>query len=84
MSTNSTPKPDQSGLLRGRFSEATDAFVEAFTASVNFDQRLYAQDIAGSVAHAQMLASIGVLSQAEADDIVNALQPVDRSDRRYR
>jgi argininosuccinate lyase len=73
MSTNTTPKPGQSGLLRGRFSEATDEFVEAFTASVTFDQRLYAQDIAGSVAHARMLASIGVLSDREAEDIVTGL-----------
>ena len=73
MSTNTTPKPEQSGLLRGRFSEATDEFVEAFTASVTFDQRLYAQDISGSVAHAQMLASIGVLSSQEAEDIVHGL-----------
>ncbi|MGB5395692.1 MAG: hypothetical protein WBN96_00950, partial [Gammaproteobacteria bacterium] len=40
----------------GRFSEQTDAFVEAFTASVQFDQRMYKQDIAGSRAHARMLA----------------------------
>ncbi len=60
-------------MLRGRFSEATDEFVEAFTASVTFDQRLYAQDIAGSVAHARMLASIGVLSDREAEDIVTGL-----------
>lgn len=76
MSTNSTPKPGDSGLLRGRFSEATDAFVEAFTASVTFDQRLYTQDIAGSVAHAQMLASIGVLNASEATAIVEGLQQI--------
>jgi len=76
MSTNSTPKPAESGLLRGRFSEATDAFVEAFTASVTFDQRLYAQDIAGSIAHAQMLASIGVLNDDEATSIVDGLQQI--------
>ncbi len=76
MSTNTTPKPEEAGLLRGRFSEATDAFVEAFTASVTFDQRLYAQDIAGSVAHARMLASIDVLSDDEAEAIVNGLHQI--------
>jgi len=49
-------------LWGGRFSESTDRFVEAFTASVDFDQRLAAQDIRGSRAHAAMLASVGVLS----------------------
>ena len=39
------------GLLRGRFAEATDQFVEQFTASVGFDRRLYQEDIAGSIAH---------------------------------
>ena len=39
----------------GRFSEATDEFVEQFNASVSFDQRLYKHDIAGSLAHARML-----------------------------
>jgi len=73
MSTNSTPKPGATGLLRGRFSEATDAFVEAFTASVNFDRRLYRQDIAGSIAHARMLEKIGVLAAAECTLIVDAL-----------
>jgi argininosuccinate lyase len=49
----------------GRFSEATDAFVERFTASVSFDQRLYRQDIRGSLAHARMLATQGVITQKE-------------------
>lgn len=46
----------------GRFSEATDSFVQAFTASVQFDQRMYAEDIQGSIAHAQMLNTQGILS----------------------
>ncbi len=57
----------------GRFTEPTDAFVEAFTASVTFDKRLYAQDIAGSVAHATMLAKVGVLTDDERDAIVAGL-----------
>lgn len=60
----------------GRFSEATDAFVERFTASVEFDQRLYSQDIRGSIAHANMLAKVGVLSTAEAAQIVDGLNAV--------
>ncbi len=57
----------------GRFTEPTDAFVEAFTASVTFDKRLYAHDIAGSVAHATMLAKVGVLTNDERDAIVTGL-----------
>ncbi len=57
----------------GRFTEPTDAFVEAFTASVTFDKRLYAHDIAGSVAHATMLAKVGVLTNDERDAIVAGL-----------
>lgn len=65
-----------SGMWGGRFSEATDAFVAEFTASVQFDQRFYKQDIAGSIAHATMLASVGVLTQAERDDIIQGLTAI--------
>src|SRR3990172_7568025 len=61
----------------GRFTEPTDAGVEAFTASVGFDRRLYRQDIAGSIAHARMLAHVGVLTEAERDAIVNGLKEIE-------
>ena len=57
----------------GRFSEATDAFVEAFTASVGFDHRLYRHDVEGSIAHARMLARQGILTAEERDAIVGGL-----------
>jgi argininosuccinate lyase len=60
----------------GRFTEATDAFVEAFTASVAFDQRLARHDIEGSKAHARMLAKIGVLTEPERDAIVAGLDAI--------
>lgn len=60
----------------GRFSEATDAFVERFTASVNFDQRLYHHDINGSIAHATMLAEVGVLTEAEKTQIIEGLEAI--------
>ena len=66
-------------LWGGRFSENTDAFVEAFTASVNFDQRMYKQDIAGSKAHATMLAKVGVLSDDEAKQICSGLDEIQQS-----
>ena len=53
-------------LLRGRFAERTDAGVEQFTASVAFDRRLYRYDLRGSIAHAEMLAGAGVLTEDEA------------------
>jgi len=62
----------------GRFSESTDAFVEAFTASVGFDRRLYRHDIAGSIAHATMLAKVGVLSQQECKLIIDGLQSIEQ------
>ncbi len=76
MGANSTPKDDPKGLLRGRFSEATDAFVEEFTASVSFDQRLWREDIQGSQAHARMLNAIGVLTDAELGEISAGLDQV--------
>jgi argininosuccinate lyase len=60
----------------GRFSEATDAFVEAFTASVGFDRRLYRHDIRGSMAHARMLARQGILTGEERDAIVAGLERI--------
>ncbi len=60
----------------GVFSEATDARVEAFTESVSYDQRLAAQDIRGSIAHARMLAAVGVLSAAECDQIEAGLTTI--------
>ncbi|PKM46421.1 MAG: argininosuccinate lyase [Gammaproteobacteria bacterium HGW-Gammaproteobacteria-1] len=60
----------------GRFTEPTNAFVEAFTASVGFDQRMYRQDIAGSIAHAKMLAHVGVLTAAERDTIITGLNDI--------
>ena len=62
----------------GRFSEQTDAFVEAFTASVQFDQRMYKQDIAGSRAHARMLKKAGVLSKSDCEAILKGLDSVEQ------
>lgn len=60
----------------GRFSEPTDAFVERFTASIGFDYRLYHHDINGSIAHATMLAKVGVLTEAERDQIIQGLEEI--------
>ena len=61
----------------GRFTEPTDVFVEAFTASVQFDQRMYKQDIKGSIAHAAMLFKVGVLTKEECDAIAAGLHEIE-------
>ncbi|MFW5969204.1 MAG: argininosuccinate lyase, partial [Halofilum sp. (in: g-proteobacteria)] len=71
-SDDSDPKP-----WGGRFTEPTDAFVEAFTASQRFDRRLYRHDIMGSRAHARMLTAVGVLTEAELDSILEDLDGVE-------
>jgi argininosuccinate lyase len=67
---------DTSKLWGGRFNEPTDSFVQRFTASVNFDQRMAAEDIAGSLAHADMLCAAGVLTGEELEDIRRGLSQV--------
>lgn len=70
------PVAETEKLWGGRFTEPTDAFVEGFTASVNFDKRLYHHDIQGSIAHATMLTKVGVLTEAELSDIISGLAAV--------
>jgi argininosuccinate lyase len=60
----------------GRFTESTDAFVEEFTASIRFDQRLYRHDIAGSIAHARMLGHVGIITADETSSIVDGLESI--------
>lgn len=66
----------QDKLWGGRFTEPTDTFVEAFTASIDFDQRLYHQDIRGSMAHARMLGRQGIISHEDVDKIVHGLKDI--------
>jgi argininosuccinate lyase len=67
---------DQNKLWGGRFTEATDAFVQRFTASVAFDRRLFQQDIDGSAAHAKMLAKAGILTADEVSQILEGLESI--------
>ena len=64
-------------LWHGRFSEAPADSLMAYTASIGFDVRLWRDDIAGSIAHAQMLGASGVLPLADSDAIVAALRQVE-------
>jgi argininosuccinate lyase len=63
-------------LWAGRFTQPTDAFVEEFTASISFDQRMYRYDILGSITHARMLARQGIISATEAETIVQGLEEI--------
>jgi argininosuccinate lyase len=73
-----TREQDTSKLWGGRFTEATDSFVQRFTASVDFDRRMAEQDIEGSLAHAEMLHATGVLTQTELEEIRSGLTQVQR------
>ncbi len=57
-------------LWGGRFAKKTDYLVEDFHSSISFDQRLYRQDIQGSIAHARMLGKQGIITTEEADQLV--------------
>ena len=63
----------QNAMWGGRFSAGPDAIMEAINASINFDKRLYAQDIEGSRAHAAMLAAVGVITDSDATAIREGL-----------
>jgi len=62
--------------IRGRFRKAVDKLVAEYTASIPFDWRLYRYDIAGSIAHATMLAKQGIISQEEAEIIIKGLKSI--------
>lgn len=65
-------------LWGGRFSKSTDEMINDFQASIDFDKRMYNEDIAGSIAHAEMLAGAGIISAADRDDIINGLKDIYR------
>jgi argininosuccinate lyase len=66
-------KDEVKGHLRSRFQKGVDKRVEKYVASIPFDWRLYKQDIAGSMAHAQMLANQGLISKKDAELIIRGL-----------
>ena len=63
-------------LWGGRFSKNTNELVDAFNASINYDKRLYREDIRGSIAHANMLVKCGVIPEADGKQIVAGLQDI--------
>ncbi len=72
MTSEHTEKP-----WGGRFSAPTDEFVEIFTESVSYDQRLAHYDIMGSIAHVRMLAKVNVITQQESEQIIQGLEKIE-------
>jgi len=77
MSPNETQKP-ANAQWGGRFASGPSEVMERINASIGFDQRLFAQDIAGSRAHAQMLVAQGILSPEDGDAIAEGLDTISR------
>ncbi len=65
-------------LWGGRFKQSTNRLVEDFSASIDFDWRLYREDIAGSIAHCKMLGQCGILTEDEVEKIVDGLIEIQR------
>ena len=63
-------------LWGGRFSKTTDEMINEFQASIGFDRRMYREDIAGSLAHAAMLAKVGILSEEDCAAIEKGLKGI--------
>lgn len=63
-------------LWGGRFTKETDQLVYNFNASISFDQKFYAQDMRGSIAHVKMLAKQGILTEDERDQIIAGIEGI--------
>ena len=88
MTTPSKPNPAANAMWGGRFASGPDAIMTAINASIGFDQRLYAQDIAGSRAHAAMLATTGILTDTDAaaigEGLLTVLSEIESGDFNFR
>jgi len=78
----SEPKTEQPQSAQkswqARIGEATDALAQSFVESISYDRRIYKQDVAGSIAHATMLAKVGLISETERDQIIEGLKGIER------
>ena len=70
-------QPVESPSRSGVFQASTDQRLEAYAESISFDRRLYRQDIRGSIAHAQMLSTVGLISEAEFSQISGTLKEIE-------
>src|SRR5688500_8080019 len=72
----SLPAPEKS--WQARIGAATDALAQSFVESISYDRRLYKHDIAGSIAHATMLAKVGLITEQDRDAIEKGLKEIER------
>src|SRR5215204_596597 len=63
---------------QARIGEATDALAQSFVESISYDKRLYKHDIAGSLAHAAMLAKVGLITEPERAKIEQGLRSIEQ------
>ena len=63
-------------LWKGRFAKASTSSADEFNASIEFDQRLYREDITGSIAHAEMLGKQGIITLEESQLIIKTLREI--------
>ena len=75
---SNTPEKPAEKSWQARIGEATDALAASFVESISYDRRLYKHDIAGSIAHATMLAKVGLIADAERDAIIEGLRGIER------
>src|SRR5215208_254270 len=73
-----SPPMAQDKSWQARISEATDKLAQSFVESISYDRRMYKQDIAGSIAHATMLAKVGLITDADRDAIIEGLKGIER------
>jgi argininosuccinate lyase len=73
-----TPQADPQKSWQSRIAEATDALAQSFVESISYDKRLYKHDIAGSIAHAAMLAKVGLIAEDERRQIEEGLRSIER------
>ncbi|HEY1686909.1 MAG TPA: argininosuccinate lyase [Tepidisphaeraceae bacterium] len=71
------PEPQPQKSWQARIAESTDALAQSFVESISYDRRLFKHDIAGSIAHATMLAKVGLITDAERDAIINGLKSIE-------
>ena len=74
----SEEKPSQQKSWQSRIAEGTDALAASFVESISYDRRIYKQDIAGSIAHATMLAKVGLITEADRDQIIEGLKSIEK------
>ena len=76
MTEKDTPDNAKSSIWGGRFSSGPSQLMQDINASIDYDKRLYRQDIAGSRAHASMLAACGIISESDRDAIHGGLDTI--------